>query len=208
MYHIYPTLLNTYSLFAKKVTDSNGQLFVSFDQMIGSINKETKPVSDPAQKGINFENAVITGKGEEAFSEVILEKIRAKLPTKYKTQVFTKFVVRNVEIYGYIDVVGEGRAIDLKTTNAYKSGKYSSNFQNLYLLGLRNKGINQLDYLVTDFNEVYVESYNVRHFNFNPMLDEIEAFTKFLELNKSLITDRKIYGEDNLPKALPLFPNF
>jgi hypothetical protein len=208
MYHIYPTLLNTYSLFAKKVTDNDGQLFVSFEQMIGSINKETKPVSDPAQKGINFENAVITGKGEEAFSEVILEKIRTKLPAKYKTQVFTKFVVRNVEIYGYIDVVGEGRAIDLKTTNAYKSGKYSSNFQNLYLLGLRNKGINQLDYLVTDFNEVYVESYNVRHFNFNPMLDEIEAFTKFLELNKSLITDRKIYGEDNLPKALPLFPNF
>lgn len=208
MYHIYPTLLNTYSLFAKKVTDSNGQLFVSFDQMIGSINKETKPVSDPAQKGINFENAVITGKGEGAFSEVILEKIREKLPTKYKTQVFTKFVIRNVEIYGYIDVVGEGRAIDLKTTNTYKSGKYNNNFQNLYLIGLRNKGINQLDYLVTDFKEVYVESYNVRQFNFNPMLDEIEEFTKFLELNKSLITDRKIYGEDNLPKALPLFPNF
>lgn len=208
MYHIYPTLLNTYSLFAKKVTDSNGQLFVSFDQMIGSINKETKPVSDPAQKGINFENAVITGKGEGAFSEVILEKIREKLPTKYKTQVFTKFVIRNVEIYGYIDVVGEGRAIDLKTTNTYKSGKYNNNFQNLYLLGLRNKGINQLDYLVTDFKEVYVESYNVRQFNFNPMLDEIEEFTKFLEINKSLITDRKIFGEDNLPKALPLFPNF
>lgn len=208
MYHIYPTLLNTYSLFAKKVTDSNGQLFVSFDQMIGSINKETKPVSDPAQKGINFENAVITGKGEGAFSEVILEKIREKLPTKYKTQVFTKFVIRNVEIYGYIDVVGEGRAIDLKTTNTYKSGKYNNNFQNLYLIGLRNKGINQLDYLVTDFKEVYVESYNVRQFNFNPMLDEIEEFTKFLEINKSLITDRKIFGEDNLPKALPLFPNF
>jgi hypothetical protein len=207
VYHIYPTLLNTYSLFARKVTDSNGQVFVSFDQLIASINKETKPVSDPQQTGINFENAVITGKGEEAFSETILEKIRANLPTKYKTQVFTRFVVRNVEIYGYIDVVGEGRAIDLKTTSNYKPGKYSTNFQNLYLLGLRNKGINQLDYLVTDFAEVYMESYNVRQFNFNPMLDEIETFTRFLELNKSLITDRKIFGENNQPKSLPLFPN-
>ncbi len=208
MYHIYPTLLNTYSLFVKKAKDGNGQLFVNFDELISSINRETKPVSDPAQKGINFENAVITGKGAEAFSETILEKIRDKLPAKYKTQVFTKFIVRNVEIYGYIDVMGEGRAIDLKTTNSYISGKYSNNFQNLYLLGLRNKGINQLDYLVTDFKEVYVESYNVRQFNFNPMLDEIEEFTKFLEINKSLITDRKIFGENNLPKTLPLFPNF
>jgi hypothetical protein len=188
--------------------NANGQLYVDFDQMIASINRLTKPVSDPQQTGINFENAVITGKGADAFSEPILEKIRSKLPTKYKTQVFTKFVVRNVEIYGYIDVLGDGRAIDLKTTNNYTSGKYANNFQNLYLLGLRNKGINQLDYLVTDFNDVYVESYHIRQFNFNPMLDEIETFTKFLELNKSLITDRKIYGEDNLPKALPLFPDF
>jgi hypothetical protein len=207
MYHIYPTLLNTYSLFARKVVDANGSLFVSYDQMIAAINKETRPVSDPQQTGINFENAVITGKGEEAFPSVILDSIRAKLPNKYKTQVFTKFVVRNVEIYGYIDVLGEGRAIDLKTTNTYNSGKYQNNFQNLYLLGLRNKGVNQLDYLVTDFKEVYVETYNVRQFNFNPMLDEIETFTKFLELNKSMITDRKIFGEDNLTKSLPLFPN-
>lgn len=207
MYHIYPTLLNTYSLFNRKVKDGNGELFVNFDQMISSINREAKPATAPQTKGVNFENAVITGKGEDAFADTILDKIRAKLPAKYKTQVFTKFVVRNVEIYGYIDVLGEGRAIDLKTTSNYKSGKYSNNFQNLYLLGLRNKGITQLDYLVTDFNEVYVESYNVRQFNFNPMLEEIETFTKFLELNKSLITDRKIFGEDSSPKALPLFPN-
>lgn len=207
MYHIYPTLLNTYSLFNRKVKDGNGELFVNFDQMISSINREAKPATAPQTKGVNFENAVITGKGEDAFADTILDKIRAKLPAKYKTQVFTKFVVRNVEIYGYIDVLGEGRAIDLKTTNNYKSGKYSNNFQNLYLLGLRNKGITQLDYLVTDFNEVYVESYNVRQFNFNPMLEEIETFTKFLELNKSIITDRKIFGEHSLPKALPLFPN-
>jgi hypothetical protein len=208
VYHIYPTLLNSYSLFARKVINANGELLVNFDQIIAKINKETKPVSDPEQTGINFENAVITGKGAEGFSESILDKIRAKMPTKYKTQVYTKFIVRNVEIYGYIDALGEGRAIDLKTTNSYKTGKYVNNFQNLYLLGLRNKGISQLDYLVTDFTDVYVESYNVRSFNFNPMLDEIETFTKFLELNKSLISDRKIFGEDSLPKALPLFPNF
>jgi hypothetical protein len=208
MYHIYPTLLNTYSLFNRKIKDEKGVLYVSFEQMIASINREARPVSDPQQTGINFENAVITGKGAEAFPDLILEKIRAKMPAKYKTQVYTKFIVRNVEIYGYIDVLGEGRAIDLKTTNNYKSGKYENNFQNLYLLGLRNKGINQLDYLVTDFTDVYVETYHVRQFNFTPMLDEIETFTKFLELNKSLITDRKIFGEDNLPKVLPLFPNF
>lgn len=207
MYHIYPTLLNTYSLFTEKVVDKNGEILVTFDKLIASINREAKPVSDPQQTGINFENAVITGKGADAFSENILDQIRNKLPKKFKTQVFTKFTVRNVEIYGYIDVLGEGKAIDIKTTNSYELGKYADNFQNLYLLGLRNKGVNQLDYLVTDFTNVYVESYNVRQFNFNPMLDKIENFTRFLELNKSLISDRKIFGEDNLPKILPLFPN-
>jgi hypothetical protein len=207
MYHIYPTLLNTYSLYINKVRDANGQLYVDFDQMIGSINRVARPTSAPAQKGINFENAVITGKGQEAFEPAILDNIREKLPIKFKTQVFTKFVIRNVEIYGYIDVLGEKRAIDLKTTNSYKPGKYSNNFQNLYLLGLRNKGIEQLDYLVTDFKEVYVESYHIRQYNFNPMLDEIEAFTRFLELNRSLITDSKIFGENKLATALPLFPN-
>lgn len=207
MYHIYPTLLNTYSLFTEKVVDKNGDLLVTFEKLIASINREAKPVSDPQQTGINFENAVITGKGASAFSENILEQIRNKLPKKFKTQVFSKFTLRNVEIYGYIDVLGEGKAIDIKTTNSYAPGKYANNFQNLYLLGLRNKGVNQLDYLVTDFNEVYVESYNVRQFNFNPMLEQIENFTRFLELNKSLISDRKIFGEENSPKILPLFPN-
>ena len=208
MFHIYPTLLNTYSLYLNKVTKSDGTLFVSYDQLIVSINREKKPATDPQKKGIDFENAVITGRGEEAFKESILEGIRAKLPAKYKTQVFTKFIVRNVEIYGYIDVLGEGRAIDIKTTSDYKPGKYTNNFQNLYLLGLKNKGVSQLDYVVTDFNEVYVESYYIRQYNFNPLLDEIEQFTRFLELNKSLITDRKIFGEDDMPKGLPLFPNY
>lgn len=207
MYHIYPTLLNTYSLFTEKVVDKNGDLLVTFEKLIGSINREAKPVSDPQQAGINFENAVITGKGASAFSENILDQIRNKLPKKFKTQVFSKFTFRNVEIYGYIDVLGEGKAIDIKTTNSYEPGKYANNFQNLYLLGLRNKGVSQLDYLVTDFEKVYVESYNVRQFNFNPMLEQIENFTQFLELNKSLISDRKIFGEENSPKTLPLFPN-
>jgi hypothetical protein len=208
MFHIYPTLLNTYSLYLNKVTKSDGTLFVSYDQLLASINREKKPSTEPQKKGIDFENAIITGRGEEAFKENVLEGIRSKLPTKYKTQVFTKFIVRNVEIYGYIDVLGEGRAIDIKTTSDYKPGKYSNNFQNLYLLGLKNKGVSQLDYVITDFNEVYVESYHIRQYNFNPLLDEIEQFTRFLELNKSLITDRKIFGEDNLPKSLPLFPNY
>jgi hypothetical protein len=208
LYHIYPTLLNTYSIFTEKVKDKSGELLVNFEQLIASINREAQPISDPQQTGVNFENAVITGKGADAFPERILDEVRALLPQKFKTQVLTKFIVRNVEIYGYVDVLGDGRAIDIKTTISYQSGKYSDNFQNLYLLGLKNKGVSQLDYLVTDFEKVYVESYHLRTYNFNPLLDKIEAFTRFLELNKSLINNRKIFGEDNQPKALPLFPNF
>ncbi len=207
MYHIYPTLLNQYFLYKTKVTKADGSPLIGFEQMLAAINRDAKPTTDSQQKGIDFENAVITGKGAENFPEKIIEEVQNRLPKRYKTQVFNKFQIGRVEVYGYVDVLGEGRAIDIKTTGKYVEASHAHNFQNLYLLGLKKQGVSQLDYLITDFEQVYTESYRLRSFNFNPLLEVLEDFTKFLELNRSLIRNPKIFGEEKAPPTLPLFPN-
>jgi hypothetical protein len=207
MYKIYPTLLNQFYLFKTEAKKADGSIMVAKTDLMASINREPRPQTESQTKGVNFENAVVTGKGEDDFAADIIEKVRGMLPKNYRTQVLSKFTVGKTEIYGFVDIVGEGRAIDLKTTAKYSPGKFEMNFQNLYLLGLKAKGISQLDYIITDFSQVYVESYNLRSYNFGPMLQLVEEFTKFLELNRKNITNPKIFGEEKALKALPLFPN-
>jgi hypothetical protein len=207
MYKVYPTLLNQFYLFKTQAKKADGSIMVTQADLMASINREPRPQTESQTKGVNFENAIVTGKGEEEFPTQIIEKVRQLLPKSYRTQVMSKFQVGKTEIYGFVDLVGENRAIDLKTTASYSPGKFQMNFQNLYLLGLKAKGITQLDYIITDFTEVYQETYQLRSYNFNPMLLMVEEFTRFLELNKKAINNPKIFGEDKLPKSLPLFPN-
>jgi len=112
-------------------------------------------------------------------------------------QVPLKFVFENIQFYGYADVVGEGRVIDIKTTSSYKPLKFQFNFQMLYLYALKDKGCLQMDYLIYDFQKIYVESYFLSTFNFNPMLQQMTLFANFLEENRTLIKDRKIFVEND-----------
>ncbi|OMP13634.1 hypothetical protein COLO4_01257 [Corchorus olitorius] len=107
--------------------------------------------------------------------------MRKQLPMRYKTQFFVRTAIKDVEFYGMVDVVGGDRAIDIKTTARYQAPKFAHHFQNLYLFGLKSWNIKQLDYLITDFQNVYTESYHYDSYDFQPLLDELELFTEFLE---------------------------
>ncbi len=205
MYRIYPTLLNTYSMYLNETQSSGGELLVSFEEMIDRINRVKKPTTQAQQKGINFETALTTGSDEEQFPEKILEEMRNLLPPKYKTQFYVNSVVGEVQLYGYVDLVGGNKAFDIKTTRAYTAPKFADNFQNLYLLGLKKWGITSLDYLITDFSGVYVESYSFDSYNFNPMLEVLDNFVWFLEQNRKLIRDKKIFDGKPMSNQLSLF---
>jgi hypothetical protein len=73
------------------------------------------------------------------------------------------------------------------------------------LLGLQKFGIEQLDYVITDFNDVYVESYQLSTMDFNPLYEQIEKFTAFLEENKRFIRDKKIVDRKANDNQLSLF---
>jgi uncharacterized protein Usg len=108
-------------------------------------------------------------------------------------------------IYGYVDGVGEQVAFDLKSTSYYEAGRFASNHQNLYLLGLQKLGIEQLDYVITDFKEVYKETYFLNQYDFSPLYAQIEQFQSFLEENKKFIRDKKIFDRKSNDNQLSLF---
>ena len=193
MYRIYPTLLNSFALYESQITDSQGRIMVDSGEMINRINRVKRPTTQAQQKGIDFEKAVVTGENEESFKESVIEKARELLPAKYKTQFYCETQYKQCKIYGYVDLVGGSRAVDLKSTRRYEPNRFALNHQNLYLLGLSKWGVKTLDYVITDFEEIYQETYHIDSYDFTPLYQQIDNFVDFLNQHRRMIRDKKIF---------------
>nr|WP_262923870.1 hypothetical protein [Spirosoma liriopis] len=191
-YRFYPSLLNVFSRYLH-----GGNL--SVQALIDSINRVPTPTTAAQERGVSFEEAVIKGTDEDRFDAEIVKKVRKLLPRPIvDTQVFCQWEIDDVLFYGYVDVIGKFKAVDLKTTASYQPGRFVHNHQNLYLHALKRKGIKLMEYVITDFRDVYVESYALTH-PIDKQLEEIRLFKAFLEEHRPLITDKKIFiapGED------------
>lgn len=205
IYRLYPTLLNSFHLYLQQRRDAAGKIIVDEIEMIERINRVKKKTTKAQQKGLDFERAVTLGEHEDLFAAGIIDKARELIPAKYKTQFYVESRYKNAQIYGYVDGVGEKVAFDLKSTSYYEPGRFALNHQNLYLLGLQKYGIEQLDYVITDFQNVYVESYTLSTMDFSPLYAQIETFIGFLEENKKFIFDRKIFDRKANDNQISLF---
>ena len=118
-----------------------------------------------------------------------------------------------VELYGYIDELRENKVFDLKTTSRYEFGKYSKYWQrHIYPYTLIESGacteINSFEFtayvlkggtsrtpLITGVQ--YAEVYQYNHEQSKMLLKNIcERFCQFLEDNRELITNKKIFNEE------------
>lgn len=191
-YRFYPSLLNVFSRYV-----NGGNL--SAQELIDSINRVPTPTTAAQERGISFEEAIVKGTDEARFDPEIVKKVRKLLPRPIvDTQVYCQWQIDDVLFYGYVDLIGKFKAVDLKTTGSYQPGRYLHNHQNLYLHALKRKGIKLMEYVITDFQDVYLESYSLTH-PIDKQLEEIRLFKAFLEEHRSLITDKKIFvgaGED------------
>ncbi len=184
-YRFYPTLLNVFSRFL-----NGGNL--TEQQVLDAINRVPSPTTQAQQRGISFEETLIKGTGEEQFDAEILRKMRKLLPRPIvDTQVYCQWQIDDVLFYGYVDLIGKYKAVDIKTTGSYQAGRYLFNHQNLYLHALKRQGIKLIEYLITDFTDVYVESYALTH-PIDKQLEEIRLFKAFIENHRDQITDKKI----------------
>ncbi len=105
----------------------------------------------------------------------------------------------DVLLYGYIDELMPTTVHDIKTTGRYSAFKFKDHFQHLvypYCLMQNGSDIRTFEYNITDFQETYTESYVFVPERDIPVLtSHCEDFIRFLEENRHLITDKKIFNE-------------
>lgn len=103
----------------------------------------------------------------------------------------------NVRLYGFIDQLMPFTIVDLKTTSKYNSFKYRDNWQHrVYPYCLNQEGIhiNEFEYIVTDFKNIWSENYTFNDIEQQSLLNHVERFIEFLEQHRHLITDKKIFA--------------
>lgn len=118
--------------------------------------------------------------------------IQAVLPT----------IFGDVLLYGYIDYCMPFCTHDLKTTGQYAVGNYKNHWQHIvYPYALMKNGCNVPDFeynvveLGKTFYRTYTESYSfVAERDIPRLTQHCEDFIRFLQVNRDLITDKKIFN--------------
>lgn len=124
--------------------------------------------------------------------------ISAEIETKYGL----------VQLYGYLDYWLHDKVIDLKTTGQYNFGKYERKWQrHVYPYCCIESGqtdaVHDFTYLAVQLGKgaiikgtMYPEEYTYNHKQSTDMLRQhLESFIEWLERNRALITDKKIFNE-------------
>lgn len=159
------------------------------DKMDISSNYETGTI-DVSYKDYHFQFPAILCKEFALYFKKAIPQVFVKgdLETKYGT----------VELYGYIDMLLPDKACDIKTTSRYNAFKYRKGWQHRiypYCLNKMGNDITEFEYNVTDFKSSWVETYNYTEKDEKDIRDFVEQFIEFLEANRELITDKKIFNQ-------------
>ncbi len=206
MYNIYPTLLDAFAWY--KRSEDEGAL----QEFLDKVNRVRTPPTDAMLRGIAFERLVddlaISGDRLDEDTEVQVHDVDCPgfIPNAFANrlrgavrQVDVETVVETehgpVRLYGKMDEILADHGYDIKTTSKYEFPKYLHHFQHpLYLEALKPSGINRFTYLVTDFRDIYEESYNWTQAGRDSLIGEVAHLVEFLERNRARITDRKVFG--------------
>lgn len=122
------------------------------------------------------------------------------------TQVYTEGVLPtkygDVLLYGYIDELLPTSVHDIKTTSKYKVGKFRNNWQHVvypYCLNQEGNEVNEFEYnvaVLVGSNSTFTEHYRYVPERDIPKLTlHVERLIEFIEANKHLITDKKIFNQ-------------
>ena len=125
-------------------------------------------------------------------------RTEAVLPTKYG----------NVLLYGDMDEVMPTAIHDIKTTKNYTVGDFRDHWQHIvypYCLNQNGNSVFDFEYNIAVINRLksgFVNySTHTEYYAFNPETDtqrltkHVEGLIEFLEVNKHLITDKKIFNQ-------------
>lgn len=213
-YKFYATLLDAFLWYQASESENAEQEFIdkinrvpiTDEKALERMAKGTalnELVDIAIKHGVPQDNSIINYNGFE-FNTILVTELARKLQGAIP-QVYTQTTIRcngnDVLVYGYIDYVLANKVIDLKTTSVYELGKYKDSMQmHLYPVALFNEEnivTDEFDFLVTDFKEIYSETYPINLIDSNVRLAiTSNALIEFLNAKRDLITDKKIFGLD------------
>lgn len=178
--------------------------------ILGQATSDKVSVSTDRERGVII--ASLTVRPERVFEFPIT--VCAEFAKYYKgatPQVFTEGVLTtsygDVLLYGYIDELMPTSVHDIKTTGKYSVGKYRNNWQHVvypYCLSLQGGNITEFEYNIAQIDkygriDTFTEQYIYRADRDIPRLQShCEMLIDFLNYNRHLITDKKIFGLDEL----------
>lgn len=118
----------------------------------------------------------------------------AVLPTRYG----------NVKLYGYLDELMPKRIHDIKTTSRYEAFKFRDHWQHIvYPYCLRSEGndVSEFEYDIVKWGKDLEYDFFTEVYKYNEAVDKprlinhCEGLIEFLQANRDLITDKKIFNE-------------
>lgn len=178
--------------------------FVTEEKLLNRINRVPESTNEAAKKGMDFESILLgdTPKYGFTFNMELVEKMKAYLPKHYLKQVWVEANLEDVNcvVGGYCDIVCGGKIIDIKTSSTYNFPDYLNSPQLLYLKALKDKGVYSMEFLITNFSEVFKEDYHISNLDFSTLYNYIERLQLFVNANSSKIFNLKVFGrEEEMP---------
>lgn len=208
-YAIYPTLLDSFYWYKRGYNEKQ--------ELIDKINRVKTEMPEAAKKGVEFEgviNMLLKAKCNPllmnveyyqtenfVFKTEIVNRIAQKLINATKQQEYIEAIIETpvggIKVYGFIDYSYPDMFVDLKTTGSYKKDKYKINNQHKcypLLAQINGRPVSKFNYLVTDFQQMYIEPYIHNSSMTDEFICNLVEFTEFLEAHRELITDKKIFN--------------
>lgn len=170
-FYVTATLLNNwhYYLHSDESVQENAK-----QSFLDCLNKVKSETTENMQRGIDFENKVRLFDeqnkiDDDATVNEIGEIIKGGLWQEAVMKII-KVKDYDVLLFGYADVIKCSKIFDIKRVNKYTLPKYYHSVQHkIYMLCT---GIKDFDYLISNGQEVYVESYFINS------LEELEKELK------------------------------
>lgn len=208
-YRFSPSIIKDFVNYVDEVgyeKDGESIPFVTEQNLIDRINKVPSPMGEAAKKGTDFESVLLGGEPSYGYNfedkEDLLIKMRGRLPKYFSKQVWVEYWIEelNTMVSGFVDVVGAGKVIDIKTKSIYDFPAFLNDAQLLYLKALEKDGVVEMEYLITNFSEIFSETYHLRNLNFTTIYDNISRLQLFVDANLHRISNLAIIGrEQDMP---------
>lgn len=206
-YRIYPTLVEQY------LNYQAGKYNLTEQDVINSINRVERPVSEAAHKGKAYhkltenkdklpplrkeENNYFYDVGWWQFKQSPVDEI-IELRSDGIHEVYVEKPIDvngiSVLLYGYIDTLKNGNALELKTTGYYRGISFLDSFQKLVYLYCTN--VRKFRFIITDFEFVFFEDYYPYEYLVTDLVYILYDFIQFLENDqiRPHITDKKLFS--------------